>query len=121
MENIKIDSNILVVKLRDSDELKICRGRVDSLVMADDIFAERTYFLNDAENYCSITYISSLKKIFNKYLDKESIKELQSLLQEKKYKNQFTKACVSLKKSVKNTGNLIGKEDCHVYSQLNKE
>ncbi len=128
MKNIKINNNILVVRLKESDEIILCKHRTDNnggitnLVDVDGLLDNKEYDLfKDAEKYCVITDFTSLKKFFNKSLDKDGIKELNLLLQEKKYQRELDRICQKVKESVTAIGNAIARMEDPLYGYKTKE
>ncbi len=128
MKNIKININILVVKLKESGEIILCKhrttknGGISNLAEADGLLDNKEYDLfKDAEKYCVITDFKSLKKFFNKSLDKDGIKELSLLLQEKKYQRELDRICKKIKESITAIGNAIARMEDPLYGYKTKE
>lgn len=128
MKNIKINNDILVVRLKENGEIKLCKHRTDknggitNLTDVDVLLDNKEYNLfKDAEKYCVITDFKSLKKFFNKSLDKHGIKELSLLLQEKKYQRELDRICKKIKESVTAIGNAIARMEDPLYGYKTKE
>ena len=88
MDTVKIDNGILVVKLNGENELKICKS--ESFNTAKNVLTDELYnLLEDAQCYCSITYIDSLNGYFDTELDKSELEQLHEQIQSEEFRREF--------------------------------
>ena len=80
MKNIKVGNEIILVKLKNEDEVRICLfNNRKPFYVTDCLTGEEFFVIKDADKHCSITYVNCLKNLFNKELNEEGIKELYDL------------------------------------------
>ena len=117
MKNIKVGNEIILVKLKNEDEVRICLfNNRKPFYVTDCLTGEEFFVIKDADKHCSITYVNCLKNLFNKELNEEGIKELYDLCQTKNVKNKFFKTYNKLEKTTQKLNELLDKDD--IYGQL---
>lgn len=117
MKTIKIDANIVILKLKNSEELKICKSKKNNLVYKRDVFTHERYnVFVDAEAYCAIDYIKSLEPYFGKDLNREEMEQLYNLIQQDAIKEEFFSTCESIKQTIEQISKMMDKED--IYSHI---
>lgn len=116
MEEIKVENNIILVKLKNENKVRICLfNNKKPFYVNDCLTGEEFSTIIDTEYNCSITYLDCLRKFFGKQLDKEGIQELEKLVQTKEIRKQFVKTCKDLDKTAKKISDIIDKEERDFY------
>ena len=89
MKKIKLDNEIIIIKPRDDEKLKMCKIKRSNIIVRDIMSPKLYNLITEVDEYCYINRMKSFKSIIGKEIDKNIAQEIVDKLQNKKLKTEF--------------------------------